>query len=130
VVPLAIGFARSDPPKLSTVAFPSSEEDALRGAEVENWTRSGDALVGGAHDDAIARLAQAGGESADLPNLLNGSVDSCQRGSTTGLAMSAIGNPPSGLQWYLVRGWNTGGFGSPGNATAGTRTQNSGGACP
>jgi subtilisin-like proprotein convertase family protein len=70
------------------------------------------------------------GESADLPNLLNGSVDSCQRGSTTGLSLSAIGDPPAGLQWYLVRGWNTGGFGSPGNATAGARIQNSSGACP
>ena len=70
------------------------------------------------------------GESVDLPSLLNGSVDSCQRGSTTGLSLSAISDPPAGLQWYLVRGWNTGGYGSPGNATAGARTQDSGGVCP
>jgi subtilisin-like proprotein convertase family protein len=70
------------------------------------------------------------GESADLPSLLNGSVDSCQRGSTTGLSLSGITDPPAGLQWYLVRGWNTGGYGSPGNATAGPRAQDSGGTCP
>jgi subtilisin-like proprotein convertase family protein len=70
------------------------------------------------------------GEYVDLPNLLNGTVDSCQRASTPGLSMSAIGDPPAGLQWYLVRGWNSGGYGSPGSASAGTRTQNSGGTCP
>jgi hypothetical protein len=58
------------------------------------------------------------------PNLLNGSVDSCQRASTPALSMSGIGDPPAGLQ-YPVRGWNSGGYGSPGNATAGVRTQNS-----
>jgi hypothetical protein len=70
------------------------------------------------------------GESVDLPNLMNASVDSCQGASTPALSMSGISDPPAGLQWYLVRGWNTGGYGSPGNATAGVRTQNSGGACP
>jgi hypothetical protein len=70
------------------------------------------------------------GASADLPNLLNGSVDSCQRASTPALSMGGIGDPPAGLEWYLVRGWNTGGYGTPGNATAGARTQDSSGACP
>jgi hypothetical protein len=60
VAALAGGLAHSGPPKLSIVAFPSSEEDALRRAGVEIWTRSGDAIVGGADDDALAKLDQAG----------------------------------------------------------------------
>jgi subtilisin-like proprotein convertase family protein len=71
------------------------------------------------------------GESADLPNLLNGAVDSCQSASTVGTSLSAIGDPPAGtLQWYLVRGWNTGGYGSPGNGTGGVRILNTSGVCP
>jgi subtilisin-like proprotein convertase family protein len=70
------------------------------------------------------------GESVDLPNLLNGTTDSCQRASTVGSSLSAISDPPAGLQWYLVRGWNTGGYGSPGNATAGVRVHNFSGVCP
>jgi hypothetical protein len=57
---LAIGYTYSVQPKLSIVAFPSSEEDALRGAGVEIWTRSGEAIVGGADDEALSKLAQAG----------------------------------------------------------------------
>jgi hypothetical protein len=60
VTSVAIGFAHSTAPQLSIVAFPSSEEDALRGAGVTIWTRSGDAIVGSAADDAIAKLGQAG----------------------------------------------------------------------
>jgi hypothetical protein len=70
------------------------------------------------------------GTSADLPNLLNGSVDSCQRGTTTGLSLSGLTEAPAGLQWFLVRGSNGGGLGPAGNATAGPRTQDSSGTCP
>jgi subtilisin-like proprotein convertase family protein len=70
------------------------------------------------------------GESVDLPNLLDGTVDSCQRASTVGTSLSAISDPPAGLQWYLVRGWNSGGYGSPGDATVGVRVHNYSGVCP
>ena len=70
------------------------------------------------------------GESADLPKLLDASVDSCQVGLTNGLSLAGIADPPAGLQWYLVRGWNSGGYGSPGAATAGTRVHDSSGTCP
>jgi subtilisin-like proprotein convertase family protein len=70
------------------------------------------------------------GESADLPNLLNGTADSCQSASTAGTSLSGVTDPPAGLQWYLVRGWNSGGYGSPGNATAGVRVHNYSGVCP
>src|SRR6185295_9537247 len=55
--PLAIGSAA---PRDSIVAFPSSEEESLRRAGVLIWTRSGDAIVGRADDDALSKLAQAG----------------------------------------------------------------------
>jgi hypothetical protein len=42
------------------VAFPSSVEESLRSAGVQVWTRSGDAIVGGANDAALAKLAGAG----------------------------------------------------------------------
>ena len=70
------------------------------------------------------------GEFADLPKLLDPSVDSCQIGLTNGLSLAGVGNPVAGLQWYLVRGWNTGGYGSPGAGTAGPRVHDSSGTCP
>ena len=72
------------------------------------------------------------GVGSALPNLLNGTVDSCQRAGTASLSMTSVGDTPapSQLLWYLVRGWNTGGLGTPGNATAGPRVQDSSGTCP
>ena len=72
------------------------------------------------------------GVGSDLPNLLTGTVDSCQRAGTASLSMTSVGDTPtpSQLLWYLVRGWNTGGLGTPGNATAGPRVQDSSGTCP
>lgn len=58
--PFAIGATPPGDLSLSIVAFPSSEEEALRGAGVEIWTRSGDAIVGGATDGALAKLAREG----------------------------------------------------------------------
>jgi subtilisin-like proprotein convertase family protein len=70
------------------------------------------------------------GGLVDLPNLLNASIDSCERGTTAGLSMSGLGDPVAGLEWYLVRAHNAVGYGSPGNATAGPRVQDVGGICP
>jgi hypothetical protein len=60
VASLAIGSTPSVAATPAIVAFPSSQEEALRGAGVEIWTRSGDAIVGSAGDEALAKLAQAG----------------------------------------------------------------------
>ncbi len=60
LTPAAVGSVHPGAAHASIVAFPSSEEVALRGAGVEIWTRSGDAIVGGADDDALSKLAQAG----------------------------------------------------------------------
>ena len=71
------------------------------------------------------------GVKADLPALLTAANDSCERGVTPGLSMGSISDPPSDtLHWYLVIGWNGGGFGPAGAATAGPRVQNSYGVCP
>ena len=72
------------------------------------------------------------GASGDLPKLLDGSVDSCERGSTAGLSLAGLTEvpAPSGFEWFLVRGGNSGGLGSPGAGTAGTRVHNSSGVCP
>jgi hypothetical protein len=56
----AVGATPRGPTNLSIVAFPSSEEADLRGAGVEIWIRSGEAIVGGASDGALAKLGQAG----------------------------------------------------------------------
>ncbi len=72
----------------------------------------------------------ARGGLADLPSLLNPAVDSCQVGLTNGLSLAGLSNPVSGLHWYLVRGWNTGGYGSAGAGTAGTRVHDTSGTCP
>lgn len=70
------------------------------------------------------------GELADLPNLLDATDDSCQVGLTNGLSLAGVSDPAAGLEWYLVRGWNTGGYGSAGAATAGARVHDSSGTCP
>jgi subtilisin-like proprotein convertase family protein len=72
------------------------------------------------------------GTPADLPNLLTVGVDSCERGQTAGASFSGVTETPASgaFEWYLVRGWNAVGYGSPGDATAGVRIQNSGGTCP
>ena len=74
------------------------------------------------------------GQYADLPNLLNTSVDSCN--SYTGASTSAtVADDPAGLAagdfyWYLVIAYNLGGDGPAGNATTGARILNSSGSCP
>ena len=71
------------------------------------------------------------GVIAGLPQLLNGGMDSCESGVTNGLSMGSLVDPPAGvLHWYLVRGYNGGGYGPSGAATAGPRVQNSSGPCP
>jgi hypothetical protein len=56
----AAGAAWAGTASTSIVAFSVNDDDALRDAGVEIWVRSGDAIVGGATDAAIAKLAQAG----------------------------------------------------------------------
>ena len=60
LVPIDLESAHGASATPSIVAFSSSQEDALRGAGVEIWTRSGDVIVGAAGDEALAKLAQAG----------------------------------------------------------------------
>jgi subtilisin-like proprotein convertase family protein len=72
------------------------------------------------------------GAAADLSKLLDTSIDSCERGSTAGSSMSGLTEEPGSgtFEWYLVRGHNALGYGSPGNGSAGVRVQNAGGTCP
>jgi len=72
------------------------------------------------------------GEPAALPSLLDGNVDSCERGSTAGLSLSGLSEVPApdAFEWYLVRGHNSGGYGPSGSATVGPRVHDSGGVCP
>ena len=60
LAPFAIGATPKGTANPSIVAFPSSEEEALRGAGVAIWTRSGEAIVGGADAEALLKLVQAG----------------------------------------------------------------------
>jgi subtilisin-like proprotein convertase family protein len=72
------------------------------------------------------------GEPAALPSLMDGTVDSCERGSTVGLSLAGLSEVPApdAFQWYLVRGHNSGGYGPSGNTTVGPRVHDSGGICP
>jgi len=73
------------------------------------------------------------GEPADLPNLLDDSVDSCKRLTTIHLATGdVLDEDPAGdsVFWYLVRAGNGGGEGPSGAATAGARVLDDGGVCP
>jgi hypothetical protein len=71
------------------------------------------------------------GGPADLPNLLNSSVDSCLKyqGSSTSAAVAETPSAGS-FYWFLVTGVNGGGEGTPGNATSGPRVVNASDACP
>jgi hypothetical protein len=60
LAPLAFGATPAGAANQSIVAFPSSEEETLRGAGVEIWTRSGEAIVGGADASALSKLTKAG----------------------------------------------------------------------
>lgn len=73
------------------------------------------------------------GEASGLPDLLNGSDDSCTRLTTANLFTgNVLTEEPlaDAIHWYLVTGSNGSGEGSAGNATAGPREVNSTGACP
>ncbi len=73
------------------------------------------------------------GIPADLPNLLNGNVDSClladQNGTSINLSSDTLAS--GSFYWYVVRGYNAAGDGTAGNATAGPRHLDpSGSSCP
>jgi serine protease AprX len=73
------------------------------------------------------------GALADLPKLLDSSVDSCRRyqGSAATAAVPEDPAAASGrFYWYLVTGSNGNGEGSAGNATSGSRVVNASGTCP
>jgi hypothetical protein len=108
----------------SCALAPPGEATQLQFASKSSVTWSGAA--------AAATYYLYRGDSTDLPKLLDGSIDSCERGSTGGLSMSGLTEVPGPgtLNWYLVRGWNAAGWGSPGNASAGARVQDPGGICP
>ncbi len=103
-------------------------------ASPTNWTgASKDALSWPAVANATSYRVYRGVES-ELPNLLDSSTDSCLRLETSMTATDPVltENPadPGGLYWYLVVGVACGGDGPAGDATAGPRIVNSGGACP
>jgi hypothetical protein len=56
----AIPLSSAATPSRSIVALAPADEETLRGAGVEIWVRSGDVIVGGADDDALAKLVRAG----------------------------------------------------------------------
>jgi hypothetical protein len=70
------------------------------------------------------------GDAADLANLGDANNDSCELGVTNGLSIGGLSDPPAGLHWYLVRGWNTAGKGPAGSMTGGPCVQDSYGTCP
>lgn len=71
------------------------------------------------------------GVSDDLPNLLNGNVDSCTRYDGTDLSVDIPEVPATGeFYWFIVTAYNIYGSGSAGEATAGERIVDSSGTCP
>jgi hypothetical protein len=97
------------------------------------WT-DGSTLEWGANAEAYHYHLYRG-TLADLPALLDGSLDSCKRLDNLGTpaATDLDDDPaaaPDGLLWFLVTGWNPGGDGHPGNASSGTRQINITGVCP
>ena len=73
------------------------------------------------------------GSSATLPDLLNGTADSCLKTTSYSNSTGPIlfDKPePCGLFWYLVTAVSAGGEGTAGNATPGPRILNSSGNCP
>jgi subtilisin-like proprotein convertase family protein len=85
---------------------------------------------GAASNASFYKVYQGTGSS--LPNLLNGSNDSCLKGTTPNLSMGGLSSsPPAGTTWwYLVTGGNGHAEGPAGNATAGPEVINSSGGCP
>jgi len=74
------------------------------------------------------------GVRADLPQLMNATVDSCTKWTGAGTSTSSLTDDPSlvagGLYWYLLTASNANGEGTAGNGTFGPRIVNSGGVCP
>jgi hypothetical protein len=79
------------------------------------------------------------GLRADLPGLLDGSVDSCLKYAGPAASAAINDDPatdaggdlvPGGFYWYLVTGVNMAGEGTAGNASTQERVVNSSGACP
>jgi hypothetical protein len=74
------------------------------------------------------------GDDADLAALMDPSSDSCTRfagADETENAVSLAGDSPAAgsFYWYLVTGWNAGGEGTAGDATAGPRVLDTTGSC-
>lgn len=70
------------------------------------------------------------GAAADLPKLLDGSLDSCLAATSASPSVSGLAAVPAELVWWLVRAANAAGEGPAGSATAGPRMLDSVGACP
>ena len=97
------------------------------------WTAgSKDALAWPSTADATGYRVYRG-VAADLPKLLDASLDSCVRfegaGASTGPVLTEI--PTAGsLYWYLTIGVRGPVVGAAGDATAGPRVVNAAGTCP
>jgi hypothetical protein len=98
------------------------------------WTGGKDELtwsaVPGATEYKVVR-----GTAADLPQLLDGGIDSCERFRGSGLGTGPVldedpVSSPGRLYWYLVIALSGTGEGPAGNATAGPRLVHPSGACP
>jgi len=73
------------------------------------------------------------GEAADLPNLMDETVDSCKRLTTAALVSGSVLYEVPGadaIYWYLVCAGNGGGEGASGSGSAGPRIVNANGVCP
>lgn len=72
------------------------------------------------------------GTEPDLPKLLTGAIDSCERVATASLTATGLVETPApgSLYWWLVRASNANGLGPSGSATAGPRVLDSSGICP
>ena len=73
------------------------------------------------------------GAAADLPNLVDETVDSCKRLTTAALISGDVLDEAPGadaMYWYLVCAGNGGGEGASGDGSAGPRIVNAYGVCP
>jgi hypothetical protein len=124
--PIHAGSADAYVTKIGTVLAPAEVPSLV-------WSSGAKAGLEWAAAPGAVTYHVARGERADLPKLLDGSVDSCLRLSVADLFTGPVltETPDLGdFSWFLVRAENANGMGPAGNATAGPRTQDPSGDCP
>lgn len=106
---------------------PGTSSDAIQSWSSDKTTQSWPS------DPAATGYRLYRGVPADLPDLLNGNVDSCLRADQSGTSINLSSETlvSGSFYWYLVRGYDAIGEGTVGNATAGPRHLDpSGLSCP